>query len=174
MVTIYDVRYTADSVVARIGRAVHLAVMVGFAEFGTSFDPNDQVKAIFQTLSLFLAASRLTLAIQYGVVAYHIRKYRKGKSPMILTSLLHLVAAAVYFGVSFRYEDGKNSRGYIMWYITGVTEMALHLSLSNLSSVLSFKGTHFGERLNLLTLIILGEGGVSLLEHFMNVSLTAE
>lgn len=162
MVTIYDVRFSADSVVARIGRAVHLAVMVGFAEFGTSFDPDDQVKAIFQTLSLFLAVSQLTLAMQYGVVAFQIRKYANGRRAMVITAVLHLIAAAVYFGVSFRYEDGKNSRGYIMWYITGIVEMALHLILSNLSPVLSFKGTHFGERLNLLTLIILGEGETSL------------
>lgn len=43
--------------------------------------------------------------------------------------------------------------------------MVLHLSFSNLSDVLTFNGTHFGERLNLLTLIILGEGKRSILVH---------
>lgn len=115
MVTIYDVRYTSDSVFERICRAIHLGVMVGFAEFGTSFDPEDQIKTIFQTLSLFLAVSRFTLAVQYGVVAFQIRKYAYGKRPMITTASLHLIAAAIYFGISFRYDEGRNSRVYIMW-----------------------------------------------------------
>jgi low temperature requirement protein LtrA len=57
-----------------------------------------------------------------------------------------------------RYEAGKNSRVYVVWYVVGVMEMALHLGFSQLSEVLTFVGTHMGERLNLLTLIVLGEG----------------
>ncbi len=115
MVTMYDVRYTADSVFERFCKAIHLGVMVGFAESGTSFDPHDQIKTIFQTLSLFLAVSRLTLGLQYSLVAFQVRKYAYGKRPLIMTAALHFIAAAIYFGVSFRYEVGKNSRVYIMW-----------------------------------------------------------
>ncbi|KAK7749974.1 hypothetical protein SLS62_008083 [Diatrype stigma] len=158
MVTIYDVRYTSDSVFERCCRAIHLGVMIGFAEFGTNFDPENQIKVIFQSLSLFLAASRFTLAMQYGLLAWQVRKYTDGKKPLITTAALHFIAAAIYFGISFRYDVGKNSRVYVMWYITGTIETALHLGFSNLSRVLSFIGTHFGERMNLLTLIIVGEG----------------
>jgi low temperature requirement protein LtrA len=164
-VTIWDVRFTADSVFERCCRAVHLGVMVGFAEIGTSFDPNDQIKAVFQTMSLFLAVSRFTLGLQYGVTTWQIRKYVDGWKPMAVTSALNFVASMIYLGVSFRYTDGRNSRVYIMWYSTGVIEMALHLAFSQMSKVLSFIGTHFGERMNLLTLIILGEGKRNYLER---------
>ncbi|KAI0011550.1 hypothetical protein F4779DRAFT_615370 [Xylariaceae sp. FL0662B] len=156
--TLYDVRYTADSVLERCCKAVHLGVMVGFAEIGTSFNPDEQIVEVFRTMSLFLAVSRFTLFIQYGVVAYQIRKYVDGRGPVFITALLHLCAAAIYFGISFRYDLGRSSRVFVVWYIGGVVEMTLHLSLSQLSNVLSFLGTHLGERLNLLTLVILGEG----------------
>lgn len=132
--------------------------MIGFAEIGTNFDPDNQIVSVFRTMSLFLAISRLMLALQYGMVTFQIWKYADGKRPMAFTALLHLVAAVVYFGVSFRYDLGKSSRVFLVWYIGGVVEMALHLSLSQLSQVLTFIGTHLGERLNLLTLVILGEG----------------
>ncbi|KAI1503799.1 hypothetical protein F5X99DRAFT_374463 [Biscogniauxia marginata] len=158
MTSLYDVRFSADSVLERCCKAVHLGVMVGFAEVGTHFDPNDQIISVFRSMSLFLAVSRFVLALQYGVVALQIRKYNDGIRPMILTTILHLCAAAIYFGVSFRYDTGQTSRVYLVWYIGGVLEMALHLSLSQLSDVLSFLGSHLGERMNLLTLVILGEG----------------
>ncbi|KAI2620637.1 hypothetical protein GGS26DRAFT_570434 [Hypomontagnella submonticulosa] len=162
LTTLYDVRFTADSVWERCCKAVHLGVMIGFAEIGTNFDPNNQIVSVFRTMSLFLAVSRLVLFLQYGLVAFQIRKYADGPRPMFFTAFLHLCAAAIYFGVSFRYDLGKSSRVFLVWYIGGVVEMSLHLSLSQLSHVLTFLGTHLGERLNLLTLVILGEGCIIL------------
>lgn len=167
MTTIYDVRFTSDSVLERCCKAIHLGVMIGFAEIGTSFNPDKQISSVFKAMSLFLMMSRLTLALQYGVVLWQIRKYVDGRRQVLTTALLHLSAALVYLGISFRYEVGKNSRVFVVWYIVGVLEMAVHLGFSQLSSVLSFIGTHLGERLNLLTLIILGEGESSrhVLDH---------
>jgi hypothetical protein len=71
--TLFDVRFTADSVLERACKAVHLGVMVGFAEMGPSFNPDDQIKSVFQTMSFFLAASRFVLACQYGYVAWQVR-----------------------------------------------------------------------------------------------------
>ncbi|KAI0388099.1 hypothetical protein F5Y04DRAFT_286994 [Hypomontagnella monticulosa] len=162
LTTLYDVRFTADSVWERCCKAVHLGVMIGFAEIGTNFDPNNQLVSVFRTMSLFLAVSRFILFLQYGLVAFQIRKYADGPRPMFFTAFLHLCASAIYFGVSFRYDLGKSSRVFLVWYIGGVVEMSLHLSLSQLSHVLTFVGTHLGERLNLLTLVILGEGCIIL------------
>ncbi|KAI6080954.1 hypothetical protein F4821DRAFT_250381 [Hypoxylon rubiginosum] len=162
LTTLYDVRFTADSVWERCCKAIHLGVMIGFAEIGTNFDPNDQIVSVFRTMSLFLAVSRFILALQYGMVLFQIRKYADGKRPMAFTACLHLVAAAIYLGVSFRYDMGRSSRVFLVWYIGGVVEIALHLSFSQLSHVLTFLGTHLGERLNLLTLVILGEGCIIL------------
>ena len=156
--TIYDVRFTSDSILERSCKALHLGVMVGFAEMGTSFDPHKQIESVYRAMSLFLCVSRLLLTLQYGVVAYQIRKYAHGLGPMMVTAAFHLVAACVYFGISFRYSQNRNSRIYVAWYVLGLVEMALHLGFSQLSDVLTFLGTHLGERLNLLTLIVMGEG----------------
>lgn len=158
MTTIYDVRFTSDSILERMCKALHLGVMVGFAEMGTSFDPHRQIKSVYQAMSVFLCVSRLLLTLQYGVVAYQVRKYAHGRGPLIATAAFHFAAACVYFGISFRYNQGHNSRVYVVWYILGLAEMALHLGFSQLSDVLTFLGTHLGERLNLLTLIVMGEG----------------
>ncbi|KAF7531958.1 hypothetical protein G7054_g8409 [Neopestalotiopsis clavispora] len=163
--TLYDVRFTSDSVLERCCKAVHLGVMVGFAEIGTAFDPDHQIQAIFRAMSFFLMFSRLALTLQYGLVAWQIRKYAVGSRHMLLTAATHLVAAAIYCGISFRYAEGKNSRVYIVWYIVSITEMALHLSWSQMSEILTFVGTHMGERLNLLTLIVLGEGAIILAKN---------
>ncbi|KAI0172162.1 bacterial low temperature requirement A protein-domain-containing protein [Hypoxylon sp. FL1284] len=162
LTTLYDVRFTADSVWERVCKAMHLGVMIGFAEIGTHFDPNNQIPSVFQTMSLFLAVSRFVLAVQYGMVLFQIRKYAHGKRPMLVTALLHLCAAAIYLGISFRFDLGRTSRVFLVWYIGGLVEMALHLSISQLSHVLTFLGTHLGERMNLLTLVILGEGCIIL------------
>ncbi|OTA99764.1 hypothetical protein M426DRAFT_251883 [Hypoxylon sp. CI-4A] len=162
LTSLYDVRFTADSVWERCCKAVHLGVMVGFAEIGTNFDPDNQIVSIFRAMSLFLAVSRFILFLQYGMVAFQIRQYSDGKRAMWTTAILHFIAAAIYFGVSFRYNLGKSSRVFLVWYIGGLVEMALHLSFSQLSHVLTFLGTHLGERLNLLTLVILGEGCIIL------------
>jgi len=135
--------------------------MVGFSEIGTSFDPDNQIKSVFRAMSFCLAASRFVLACQYGVVAFQVRPYREGWRPLAFTSLLHLAAAAVYFEIMFRYDAGKNSRVYIVWYLLGVAELIIHLACSKLFEVLSFVGTHLGERLNFLTLIIIGVGAPS-------------
>ncbi|KAI0889311.1 uncharacterized protein GGS22DRAFT_153621 [Annulohypoxylon maeteangense] len=162
LTTLYDVRFTADSIWERCCKAVHLGVMIGFAEIGTSFDPDNQIVSIFRTMSLFLAVSRFVLFLQYATVAFQIRKYADGKRPMIFTAILHFCASMIYLGVSFRYDLGKSSRVFLVWYIGGVIEMLMHLVFSQMSHVLTFLGTHLGERLNLLTLVILGEGCIIL------------
>ncbi|KAK6079917.1 hypothetical protein SCUP515_03758 [Seiridium cupressi] len=163
--TLYDVRFTSDSVLERCCKAIHLGVMVGFAEIGTAFEPEAQIKSVFRAMSFFLMFSRLVLSLQYGLVAWQIRKYTVGRRPMLLTAAIHFIAAMIYLGISFRYTEGKNSRVYVIWYVVGVTEMALHLGFSQLSEVLTFVGTHMGERLNLLTLIVLGEGAIILAKN---------
>lgn len=163
MTTLFDVRYTADSVLERCCRAVHLGVMVGFAEIGTSFNPDAQIKSVFQGMSFFLGVSRLVLGLQYAWVGWQVRKYADGWRPLAVTAMFQWAAMAVYVGIAFRYQEGKNSRAYIVWYLIGVAELGIHLAFSQLSEVLTFVGTHLGERMNLLTLIIVGEGTLCLL-----------
>ncbi|KAK8874039.1 bacterial low temperature requirement A protein-domain-containing protein [Apiospora arundinis] len=165
MTTIYDVRFTSDSILERCCRAVHLGVMTGFAEIGTSFNPDKQIMSVYRAMSIFLAVSRFVLALQYGLSAWQVRKFVHGRRPLLATAGFHLLAAIAYIVISTRYEVGKNSRSYIAWYIIGLAEMALHLLSSQFSPVLTFLGSHFGERLNLLTLIVMGEGVIILAKN---------
>ncbi|KAI1342573.1 hypothetical protein F5Y15DRAFT_309226 [Xylariaceae sp. FL0016] len=158
LTSLYDVRYAADSVFERICKAIHLGVMIGFAEVGAHFDPTDQISSVFRTMSIFLAISRLVLSVQYGFIAFQLRKFHEGMRPLLFTTLVHFCASMIYLGISFRYNLRDTSRVYLVWYIGGLLEMAVLLMTSQLSTALTFIGTHLGERLNLLTLVILGEG----------------
>ncbi len=50
LTTIFDVRFGVDGILQRIARGAHLAVMVGFAEAGSTFNPTAQVRGIFQAM----------------------------------------------------------------------------------------------------------------------------
>lgn len=56
LTTIFDVRFGVDGILQRIARGAHLAVMVGFAEAGSTFDPTAQVQGVFQAMCKFKAA----------------------------------------------------------------------------------------------------------------------
>lgn len=49
-VTLFDVRFVANSVVDRVAKAVHLGVMVGFAVVGPNFNPTDYDKGVLRTM----------------------------------------------------------------------------------------------------------------------------
>ncbi len=49
-VTLFDVRFVADSVVDRVAKAVHLGVMVGFAYVGPNFNPTDYERNVLRTM----------------------------------------------------------------------------------------------------------------------------
>jgi hypothetical protein len=49
-VSMFDVRFVADSVLERAAKGVHLGVMVGLAIVAPNFQPDDQQKQVFQTM----------------------------------------------------------------------------------------------------------------------------
>jgi hypothetical protein len=49
-VSLFDVRFVADSVLERAAKGVHLGVMVGLAIVAPNFQPEDQQKQVFQTM----------------------------------------------------------------------------------------------------------------------------
>ncbi|RFU73321.1 hypothetical protein TARUN_8929 [Trichoderma arundinaceum] len=154
LTTLYDVRYITDSVWERLCRAVHLAVMVGFAELGPTFDFFKEAKSVFQAMCLFLMVSRFMLALQYFIVLLQIRKHREGRAPLMMAAGAHLLFAVSVVAVS--------------WYIGAVTEIVIHLGLSSIKA-LSLTDTHLSERMNLLTLIILGEGAIIIARNIQTV-----
>lgn len=102
--------------------------------------------------------SRLVLVGEYLTILWHIRNFKKGKIPLAIATGFHFLAAMIYLGISFRFQDGHNSQAYIAWYVVMLVEALIQLGLSLFSKVLSFKGTHLSERMTLFTMIILGEG----------------
>lgn len=157
IVGLYDVRFVTDSIFERITRAVHVGVMVGIAVVAPNFDPAAQTQPTFRALSVVLMASRLALACQYGTIIYHVRKYRNTRAPLVAMVGLNLVAALIYLGITFAFQD-TNTNTYVTWYIVAILEVIVTVGLSVYWKVLSFKGTHLINRMSLLTFIIIGEG----------------
>ncbi|KAL6801331.1 hypothetical protein GGI42DRAFT_343362 [Trichoderma sp. SZMC 28013] len=168
LTTLYDVRYVTDSVWERLCRAVHLAVMVGFAELGPTFDFFKEAKSVFRAMCLFLMVSRFMLALQYFTVLLQIRKHRETRVPLMIAAGIHLLFAVIYLAVSFLSANEASSVVAVSWYIGAVAEVAIHLGLSSLKA-LSLSDTHLSERMNLLTLIILGEGAIIIARNIQTV-----
>ncbi|KAL6701540.1 bacterial low temperature requirement A domain-containing protein [Trichoderma pleuroticola] len=168
LTTLYDVRYVTESVWERLCRAVHLAVMVGFAELGPTFDFFKEAKSVFRAMCLFLMVSRLILTLQYFTVLLQIRKHRETRVPLMVATGIHLLFSVVYLAVSFLSVHEASSVVAVSWYLGAVAEIAIHLGLSSLKA-LSLSDTHLSERMNLLTLIILGEGAIIIARNIQTV-----
>ncbi|KHO00379.1 uncharacterized protein MAM_01157 [Metarhizium album ARSEF 1941] len=172
-VALYDVRYATDSIFdlcqastflikadtpARATRAIQLGVLVGFVVVAPKFNPNDQDLNTMRAMSLILCISRTCLAIEYASTLWHVRRYKKARTPLCLQIALHAAASAVYLGITFRFTREKQSRVYRTWYFIAGAEALVSILLSNLSSAVSLTKTHIMKRLTLLTVMIMGEG----------------
>ncbi|RFU75351.1 hypothetical protein TARUN_6897 [Trichoderma arundinaceum] len=162
VVGLYDVRFVTDSIFERLVRAVHLGVFVGFAVVAPKFDPNDQHVASMRAMSLILMASRLSLTIEYASILWHVRKFKNVHIPFCIQMSIHFIAAMIYLGITFRFDDQKDSRVFIAWYVVGAIEVLSTFGLSAFYSVLSLTRTHLMNRMSLLTIVILGESIVVL------------
>lgn len=171
-VTLYDVRFSADSIFERCAKAIHFGVMVGFAVIGPQWKPGQEIPTdeykIYKAFGLMLMVSRLTLFCQYAVTLSYTRKYKKIVVPLLMIMGWTLLAAILYgsltplFPGKLRGSDGvelmRKSNVYISWYVIAISETILTVTVSCVWRIISFKGTHMVQRMGLLTLIILGEG----------------
>lgn len=101
--------------------------------------------------------SRACLAVEYGTILFHVRKYKKTHRPLILQVAISASAALVYLGVTFRFRN-EHSRVYMTWYFLSGGEAILSLLISNVWPVLALNKTHLMKRMSLLTIMILGDG----------------
>ncbi|OAL55498.1 hypothetical protein IQ07DRAFT_607828 [Pyrenochaeta sp. DS3sAY3a] len=158
-VSLYDVRFSTDSVFERFAKALHFGTMVGFAVIGPQWRPGQDHGDyyIYRAFGLILMVSRLTLAAQYGVTLWFTKKYNKTILPLLLVTGMSLIAALIYGALTAAFprtrydvlgrEILQPSSVYIAWYVVGISE-----------TVVTVVGTHMIQRMSLLTLIILGEG----------------
>lgn len=139
--------------------------MAGFGLAGASFDVSDVEgnSKGFKLLFMTLMISRLVLMVQYGVVLYYVRSYKRTKVPLIFTILLLGISAAVFLAIFFAFEGGVVENGHIAVYIVSVIEAVSILGISCVYKVVSFKHTRFAIRLGDLSMIMLGEGILGLI-----------
>lgn len=119
--------------------------------------------------ALCLMASRLVLAAQYGLVLFHARHHRRGRKALMFAVGLHLLPAIGYLIAACVVSKYQSHHLPVIWYVLGLIEMASIIVHATFSKTLSFEGTHFNERLNLLTLIILGEGVIILAKNITKI-----
>ncbi|KAK3994422.1 hypothetical protein QBC44DRAFT_357302 [Cladorrhinum sp. PSN332] len=165
---LFDVRFVTDSIFERCVRAVHFGVCVGFAVVVPTFNLHDQKARTFQTFSIILMVSRVTLAIQYASVLLYVRKYKNTQVPLGLMVILNFVAGMIYLGVAFAFKDGTGKL-YLVWYIVTAIETILNIVFSLKWKTLSFEGTHLPHRMSLLTYILMGEGILTVLSSVAKV-----
>lgn len=171
-VTLYDARFSVDSIFERVCKALQFGVMIAFAVVGTQFNTKDTAKyaVVFQQFSVIMLVSKVILVIQYGYVLYWVRGYRKIVTPLLIHMFSYAIGAVVCLCVVFIFDKEKKSNAYFAWYIVAVGEaLAVFISSSRWRSV-SFKRTHLHERVGLLTLIILGEGVIILTKSMTYVT----
>ncbi|KAJ3493105.1 hypothetical protein NLG97_g4953 [Lecanicillium saksenae] len=173
-VTLFDVRYATDSIFSRLNTAIQLGVLIGFVVVAPTFSPNPKKHPLesqeglqeglqnvptMRAMSIILAVSRFNLMGQYAWMAYHVRRYRTTRLPLLVQTAIYTVAAAVYLGITFHFQEGnKTDHAFVVWYCVSVAEGVASLLLSNYSPILSLGKTHLMKRLTLLTVMILGEG----------------
>ncbi|KAF2221170.1 hypothetical protein BDZ85DRAFT_222429, partial [Elsinoe ampelina] len=179
-VSMYDVRFSKDSIFDRVAKALQFGVMVGFAINGPTFDVGEKLESImglssddsitiiadpnltsFKSLTIIMMASRLVLVLQYLQALYQTRHQKETILPMSLIAGTEFIAALVYFGLYFAFHM-LHSNAYLTWYGVAFLETAICTAVSSIWRTISFKGTHLVQRMSLLTLIILGEGIIGL------------
>ncbi|KAK6354930.1 hypothetical protein TWF696_004058 [Orbilia brochopaga] len=161
---LFDLRFGKDSLIQRIAKALQIGVMVGFSAVNERFDPEHPAEnwQAFKNLSLLLFASRFAIAIQYFVVWWTVRQYKKTKMPLLLMSIIMAVSMIFFLGLAFSFQPQSNVKGYIGWYVILALEAVLVLAISLKWRIVGFKGTHLIQRMGLLTLIVMGEGIIGL------------
>ncbi|KAF2203015.1 hypothetical protein GQ43DRAFT_412506 [Delitschia confertaspora ATCC 74209] len=164
-VSLYDVRFSADSIFERCAKCIHFGTMVGFAVMAPQWKPGyaESDYTVYRGFSLILMVSRLTLVAQYGITLWFTKSYTKTRLPLMLVMASSLVAASIYGCLTMVFPTyqllvPETIKGYIAWYVVGICETLITVAVSCIFRSISFKGTHMVQRMSLLTLIILGEG----------------
>lgn len=169
LVVAYDVRFLEDSVVERLTRAVQLGVLLVFVQAAPYFEPAEQTRGVFASLSLVLAFSRLVLAGQYGIVLWQTRYFAQGRTGLVVVLATHVLAASLYAIVSAAFFVHDNSPAYVAWMVVSTFEIVANLVVAMMSRVVSFEGSHLPERLSQLTLVVLGEGVINLARDLTSI-----
>ncbi|KAI1622824.1 hypothetical protein EDD37DRAFT_444194 [Exophiala viscosa] len=159
---LYDVRFSSDSIFHQGHKAISCGIMLAFVSCAAIYDTSniDLTHAGLKYMSFVLMTSRLALFLQYGIVFGQSRGYQQTVVPFLLTMGTYLITAAGFLGVALGVEHYP--RCYLAWYAICAFEAVFVIAISCRWRVVSFKRTHLVERLGDLTLIVIGEGILSM------------
>ncbi|EED16145.1 conserved hypothetical protein [Talaromyces stipitatus ATCC 10500] len=162
-VTLFDIRFSRDSIFERICKVVQLSAMVGFASAGSRF--SSQIKAenvwAFRSLSILLSGSRFMLALQYGINLWLIYgKLRTAVKGMSVIIGLHSITGISYL-IMFLALKPSEPYIWLVWFGLFLFESLVVITTSNYSPGIELDDTHLTTRMGLLTLIIIGEHVIS-------------
>jgi low temperature requirement protein LtrA len=170
-VALFDVRFGNDSILERICKVVQFGVMLGLAIEGPLFDIDAFDPTPFKIICIILMVSRFVLGLQYAIVLFWCKEYKKTHWPLIGHIITMFISAAVLIGLAFGFTTSAGVNCLIGVYVLmGVEAMGI-LAMSSQHGFLSLKKTNIIERLGLLTLIILGEGVMGLGEVATKIQL---
>ncbi|KAH8429949.1 uncharacterized protein LDX57_007622 [Aspergillus melleus] len=141
--------------------------MVGFASAGTRFTTHvrDENVWAFQSLSLLLGGSRILLALQYTVNILFVRQHmRHAARGVFLIATTLFITSLVYLGMFFTFKAQLGVHPYIwtVWFALFGLEMWVVMGVSCVTPGIGLQDTHLNVRMGLLTLIIIGEGVISI------------
>jgi len=157
-VTLFDARFSVDSIFERTCKALNFGVKTGFAVVGPNFMTNGDSQTAMRALNMILMVNRSLLAIQYATILAFARKYAEAIVPLVLKIVTLAISAIVFLGLYFYSNETSSTNGQIGWYLVSVFEAISLLTISSRWTSFSFRHTCLPHRVGLLTLIILGEG----------------
>ncbi|KAI9888998.1 MAG: hypothetical protein M1814_006056 [Vezdaea aestivalis] len=192
-VTLYDVRFSNDSILERLLKGFQLAGMIGFSALNLKFLPSNLVTnyEVLTAFSCILMGTRLALCLQYLVTVHAVRdlpaeERRHTRTPLFIHATSCFVAAICYAAMAGAFSRKNDGHAYVAWFVIAVLEtgqlstcdILKHAPNLNVAStvvtaaffnVANFKHTPLTERMRLLTLIIIGEGIIILMKTIQNV-----
>ncbi|KAG5290825.1 hypothetical protein I7I50_00694 [Histoplasma capsulatum G186AR] len=166
-VALFDIRFAQDSIFERICKALQLATMVGFASTGSGFatQVRDENVWAFLSLSILLACSRLLLSVEYSIASIFLYGTMQVASKRLLFIVAVFIGTGVtYTGLYFVFNNNTGTKGeyvWASWFLIFAIETLVVMSVSGRTPGIGFEDTHLNVRMGLLTLIIIGEGVIS-------------
>ncbi|KAH8701051.1 nineteen complex-related protein 2-domain-containing protein [Talaromyces proteolyticus] len=162
-VTLFDLRFSRDSIFERTCKVVQLCTMVGFASAGSRFSTRIQDENVwaFRSLCALLSGSRFMLAVQYMINLWfiHDKMYAAAKGMLAIIGVLS-VTGVTYLVLYFTFGPSE-PHVWTAWFGLFLFESLAVIAVSTYIPGLELDNTHLTTRMGLLTLIIVGEHVIS-------------
>ncbi|CAO2653769.1 Nn.00g031800.m01.CDS01 [Neocucurbitaria sp. VM-36] len=165
--TLFDVRFSIDCVWNRVHKAIQFGVFTGFVFAGPVFDKynNSSDAKSYKNFAIVLIVSRVAMAVQYAVVMWQGRMFRQTLVPLGLSTAVHAIAAVGYAITLVVFpREAVGLEEQVTLFAISIAEGLCIFLIAMIWRIVSFKYTHLVERLQLLTLIIIGEGIIGMVK----------